>query len=169
MEIEQFTRSVVPERDKLFRYAFRLLRNKEDAEDTVQETLLRMWHMNSKLEEYQNLGTLAMIINKNLCLDKLKKAGRFSEEYDDHLPEQHDNPQTALEKKDACQMVARCMEFLPDLQKLTLRMRDVEGYELEEIARITGSSAEAVRMNLSRARKRIRDMYFSIENYEREH
>jgi RNA polymerase sigma-70 factor (ECF subfamily) len=42
-------------------------------------------------------------------------------------------------------------------------MKHVDGFEVEEIAAITGSAPEAIRMNLSRARKKIREIFFNME------
>jgi RNA polymerase sigma-70 factor (ECF subfamily) len=166
MEIEEFTRVIVPEREKLFRYAHRLLRNREEAEDAVQETLLRLWHLSAGSENWQKPAALAMTINKNLCLDKLRKKGQNRESFDPDMKDPSTCVLETLEHKESCQIVARCMEMLSPLQQMTLRMRDIEGYEIEEIVLITGSSAEAVRMNLSRARKRIRDLFFKYERHE---
>ena len=48
---------------------------------------------------------------------------------------------------------------LPDLQQSILRMKHLEGFEVEEIARLTGSTPVAVRTNLSRARKRVKEQF----------
>ena len=67
-----------------------------------------------------------------------------------------------LEHKDAANQVIHLMDRLPELQQKILKMKHVEGFEVEEIAELTGGNVEAVRVNLSRARKRIRELYLKF-------
>ena len=73
-----------------------------------------------------------------------------------------DSPHTALEEKDSLAHVSQIIARLPGLQQAILKMKHIEGLEIEEIAAITGSSPVAVRMNLSRARKKVKDLFFKI-------
>ena len=68
-----------------------------------------------------------------------------------------------LEQKDSLEHVMRLINKLPGLQQTILRMKHVDGFEVEEIAGLTGSTPEAVRMNLSRARKRVREQFFKMQ------
>ena len=68
-------------------------------------------------------------------------------------------PERLLEEKDEFSLMRHIISTLPPLQQTILRMKDVEEYETEEIAEITGCSSEAIRSNLSRARKKVRDIY----------
>jgi RNA polymerase sigma factor (sigma-70 family) len=70
-----------------------------------------------------------------------------------------DNPYLELEKKDTERLLMKIIENLPTLQQAIIRMKDIEECEVEEIAEITGTNVEAVRMNLSRARKKVREEY----------
>ena len=67
------------------------------------------------------------------------------------------NPAEELEQQDTVARIRWLIGKLPSLQQTIIRMKDVEGYELAEIAEITGTQVEAVRVNLSRARKKIRE------------
>jgi RNA polymerase sigma-70 factor (ECF subfamily) len=73
------------------------------------------------------------------------------------------NPAEEMEEQDAVKLIRRLVEQLPYLQQTIIRMKDIEGYELAEIAEITGSQIEAVRTNLSRARKKIREQFLEFE------
>ena len=57
--------------------------------------------------------------------------------------------------------VMRLIGLLPDMQQTVLRMKHVEGLEIDEIAQMIGSKPDAVRQNLSRARKKIRDQFLN--------
>ena len=73
-----------------------------------------------------------------------------------------DNPYVALEQKDSVSQVMHIMELLPGLQQTILRMKHVDGFEVKEIAELTGSSPEAVRVNLSRARKKVKELFLKM-------
>ena len=68
-------------------------------------------------------------------------------------------PERLLEEKDEFRLMREIIDSLPTLQRTIIRMKDIEEYETEEIAEITGCNAEAIRSNLSRARKKVREVY----------
>jgi RNA polymerase sigma-70 factor (ECF subfamily) len=61
--------------------------------------------------------------------------------------------------------VARIIERLPETQRMIIRLRDIEGYQPAEIAEILGCEPSAVRMNLSRARKKVKEEFFNINHF----
>jgi len=67
-----FTKLVLPFKDKVFRLAKRLLVSKEEAEDATQEILLKLWNNKVKIAEYKNVEAFSMTMTKNFCLDRLK-------------------------------------------------------------------------------------------------
>jgi RNA polymerase sigma-70 factor (ECF subfamily) len=163
MEIEGFKITVLPLREKLMNISLRLLDEKADAEDVVQEVFLKLWHLRDKLDAYNSVEALAVMATKNLVLDKLKArrptveaAGLWMQDSGEK------NPAELLEQQDAVACVRELIKQLPSLQQTIIRMKDVEGYELQEIAEITGSRIEAVRTNLSRARKKIREQFIAL-------
>ncbi len=150
--------------NKLAGCARRLLSDPDDVEDVIQEVFLKLWCIREKLEEYDSVEAVAMQITRHLCLNHLK-AFQFSRR--EHLSEQFGlsettMPDVQLEEKDSLDRVMRIIDQLPGLQQLVLRMKHVEGREVEEIASLTGSSPEAVRMNLSRARRRVKELFFKM-------
>lgn len=72
MELEAFKITVLPLREKLLRVSLKLVENKADAEDVVQETLLKLWLLRDTLDQYKSVEALAITMTKNLTLDKLK-------------------------------------------------------------------------------------------------
>lgn len=154
----------MPLREKLQSFARSMLTNDADAEDAVQEAYLRLWNARQQLDNHPNVGGFAMQTLKNICIDRLRV-----EKHDIPL----DNvsvagnsltPYTYTEQKDSALLIRRIIDSLPETQRRIMMMRDVDGYELEEIAQITGSEATAVRVNLSRARKTVRDRFLSMNN-----
>ncbi len=167
MNTEEFIEKVLPVNVKLYRFAYRLLADREEAEDIVQETIIRLWNKRKSLREYRNIDAFAMIITKNLCLDHLK-SGRNNKvvtEIPDSFAESL-SPYERTELDDNLMNVNEIINNLPEQQKMIIQLRDVEGYEFDEIADITNLNINAVRVNLSRARKKVRDTLSKTHDYE---
>lgn len=157
-------KEILPLREKLFLYARRLLDNPEDAEDVMQEVFLKLWYMRGELDYYNNVMALSVQITKHLCLNRMKVRERTEGEAGEQFFIcDASTPYTQLEQKDSLEHVMRLINKLPGLQQTILRMKHVDGFEVEEIAGLTGSTPEAVRMNLSRARKRVREQFFKMQ------
>lgn len=163
MKTDLFKNEIMPIRDKLFMTAYRMLEDRDDAEDAVQETLIRLWNLRDNLEKYNSLTALAITVIKNHCIDKIRLRDR-NEPIEDELYRRAgpDNPYLQLERKNSEEVLKAIIEGLPALQKAIIKMKDIEEYELSEIAEITGTNIEAVRVNLSRARKKVREEYIRI-------
>jgi RNA polymerase sigma-70 factor (ECF subfamily) len=165
MEQEQFKQEVLPLRAQLLSYAQRLLDNLEDAEDVIQEVFLKLWYMHDELGNYNSVPALSIQITKRLCLNRIKARQRRQEGFESVNPvNDSSTPETQLEQKDSVMQVMQIIGQLPGLQQTILRMRHIDGIEVEEIARLTGSTPEAVRMNLSRARKKVKETFFKMQS-----
>ena len=164
MELNQFKITVVPLRGKLLNYARKLTDDSSDAEDVVQEVMLKLWNIRQKLEEYNSIEALAVRITHNLCMD-MWRSKRTDQVSLDQVPvvSQTVNPERVLEGNDEIRLMREIISSLPTLQQTIIRMKDIEEYETEEIAQITGCSSESIRSNLSRARKKVRDIYLKIK------
>ena len=155
----------IPLRERLTLYSRSFLEASEDAEDIVQEVLTKLWCMRKELDRYYSVPALAIRITKNLCLNRIKVVQRKREEIGNlmivsDLP----SPHIRLEQKDKVEHVMRIVDKLPKLQQSVLRMKHIDGLEIDEIAGMTGCNPEAVRMNLSRARKKVKDLFLNIQN-----
>ena len=73
MELETFKITVLPLREKLINISWRMMEDRSDAEDIVQETFLKLWQIREKLDGYNSVEALAVQVVKNLALDKLKQ------------------------------------------------------------------------------------------------
>lgn len=163
MNAEKFKAEVLPIRDKLFRTARRMLEDEADAEDALQEVYLKLWQMRDNLDRYDSLEAFATTMTKNLCVDMIRKRGREGPIEDElYYRAAPDDPYLNLERKSNDELIRIIIDRLPTLQQTVLKMKDIEEYELEEIAQITGSSNEAVRVNLSRARKKVREEFIRL-------
>ena len=160
MSQERFKAEILPIREKLFHIALKILVEEQEAEDAVQEVLLKLWNIRDSLDTCDSPAAFATTVTKNHCLDRIKVKNRL-----DSLDESYyaragnDNPYLQLERKNTEEVLQKIIENLPALQRAIIRMKDMEEYEIDEIAEITGTNVEAVRVNLSRARKKVREEY----------
>ena len=168
MELETFKRTVIPLRDKLLAYTLKLAREHVDAEDIVQDVFLKLWSVRDKLDDYQSVEALALTVTKNKVLDELKR--HHAESLENIVPialndyKTTQDPESITEQNDTIGYIKRFIEALPSLQQTIIRMKDIEGYELSEIAEITGAHIETIRVNLSRARKKVREQLIQLNN-----
>jgi RNA polymerase sigma-70 factor (ECF subfamily) len=167
MTSNDFKIEVLPLKQKLYRFAHRLVKNSQEAEDVVQEVFIRLWMRREQLTEYRSIEAFAMTVTRNLSLDKLKRAGANTVELTDRdIVFIENTPHHELEINDAYNRIKRLIDRLPDQQRMIIHLRDVEGYPYEEIAEITGLTENNVRVNISRARKWIREIMIKKDSYE---
>ena len=165
MKQKEFIATVLPYKDTLYRIAKRLLVSKDEAEDAVQEVFLKLWKGKNSIKNYRNPQAFAVTMTKNYCLDRLKskQAGNLKIVHTNF--QNRDNLEKQVEANDGVSMVFKIMETLPEQQKLVLQLRDVEQFEFAEIAQMLDSNETAIRVNLSRARKAVRDQLINNYNY----
>jgi RNA polymerase sigma-70 factor (ECF subfamily) len=156
MESTQFNTQILNHSDKLYRLAKSILRNENAAQDAVQELNMKLWEKRSVLDEVENIQAFTMRSMRNLCLDTLRQ-----QKDEDEIPVEFEyvepNPYQQTEQKDIASKIRTMINQLPELQRTIIRMRDVEEMEIAEIAFITSISENAVSVNLSRARQKIRE------------
>ncbi len=165
MNQKEFLNKVMPFKDKVYRLAKRLLVSTDEAEDATQELYLKLWKSKSNLGEYKNIEAYAMTMTKNYCLDQLKskRASNLSLVHSNYSGD--DSVQGDLEWKDQANMMKQLMNELPEKQRMIVQLRDVENYEFYEIEEILQMEATAIRVNLSRARKTLREKFLKKESY----
>lgn len=167
MELEEFKIEVLPFKNKLYRFAKRLLKNTEEAEDVVQEVFIKLWNKRNNLEDYKSIEAFAMIVTKNLCLDKLKSKKNKTVELNSNFTIKNDStPYSKMVLSDTIDKVNKIIDKLPEQQKIIIQLRDIEGYDFDEIAEIMKLNLNTIRVNLSRARKKVRDTLVKTYNYE---
>jgi len=154
----------------LYGYAFRILRNQEEAEDAVQEVFIKLWNMEKKLDSYNSIPALATTMLKNLCIDQIRKRKHFlTGEYEgiDLYNLDNSSPLTIMENSETEGILNKIIEQLPDTYKLVINMREIEGLSYEEIADKTEQNINTLRVTLSRARKIIREEFNKYQHERR--
>jgi len=168
MDAARFNNLVLPMSKKLLHFAFQMLHDTGEAEDTVQEVILKLWKIRDSLENYNSLEAFSMKITRNWCLDRLKaKKPVYIEGYQkgfDRLAAD-ENPQKQMEKKDRIKLLSTVLEKLPEQQRLIIQLRDIEELEFEQIAEIMDTNVNALRVSLSRARNRMKEELIKYDEY----
>lgn len=141
----------------VWRVAFRLLKDRQEAEDVTQETFLRAWKMLPDWEDRAKFSTWACTVAVNLCRDRLKKKKPVLM---DELPEHMDTalrPDQALHQKQASGRITAMVDALPERQREALTLCAFEGMGNIEAASAMGISVEALESLLARARRKLRE------------
>jgi RNA polymerase sigma factor (sigma-70 family) len=169
MDSKAFKSIVLPLGRKLFNFARMMLEDNDEAQDAVQEVFLKLWNYRNKMESVKNIEAFAMKITKNWCIDRMKsKKPVYIESYNRGYDFQKEtsNPHKILQSSDTMKELNDIINKLPEQQRMIIQLRDVEGYEFEEIAEILNTNVNTVRVNLSRARNKIKDILINIKYYE---
>ena len=164
-----FRNDVLPLKNELFRLALRITLNHAEAEDVVQETLIKVWNRRDRWDEIESIEAFCLTICRNISLDKMRKA----ENQNQSLSDEHDapdrsyasNPEEQAEQRDKILLIRRLINTLPEKQRSVMQLRDFEGKSYKEIASIMAISEEQVKVNIFRARQAIRQKYIESEKY----
>ena len=156
MERKEFCTLASQMRADILSLSRRFLREESEAEDNVQDTLLRLWTIREKLDEVRSVQALTYAICKNLCISKLRKRKVFPMELNDEIKliSTHDSA-WMLEEKENAQWLDDKISGLPSSQMQILRMSQQDGLENSEIAEVLGISEVTVRTALCKARKNL--------------
>ena len=166
MNQQVFLDTVMPFKDKVYRFAKRLLVSKDEAEDATQELYFKLWNNRHKLADYKNVEAFAMTMTKNYCLDRLKskQASNLSLVHSNYQ-DKHTGLQKKIELQDSVSKVHQLIAELPQQQRMVIQLRDIEQYDFEEIGDMLQMQLTAVRVALSRARKTIKEKLIEQHAY----
>jgi RNA polymerase sigma-70 factor (ECF subfamily) len=166
MLLNEFKEKFFPLKNKLFRFAKQFVKRDDEAEDIVQDTFLKLWLKREGLNELRNHETFAMTMVKNASIDKLRKRKTLRFEELKKHPENKHTPLDSLTQGEVYNQVIEAIKELSQQQQTLLNLRDIEGYEYEEISEISGLTINNVRVNISRARKTIKKKLLKQEQDE---
>ena len=158
MRLDQFKKEVLIHKDIMFRLAWRILSDEENAKDVVQDSFLKLWDQRKSLKKVQNLRAYCLSSVRNKCIDNMRKLkAETNKDYEIQQQSDDINPELILEQRDELKRANRIIDSLNESQKEIIQLREIEGMEFDEIALATGLSKNNVRVILSRARKEIKE------------
>ncbi len=167
MEKISFRNDILPLKNKLYRLSLRITQNTGEAEDVVQDTMIRAWNNRKELEKVNSIEAYCLTICRNLSIDRSQKKEAQATSLDEatDIPVRSSSPDESLEQNEKLRLIQKLFNQLPEKQRTVMQLRDMEGKNYKEIAQIMGISEEDVKVSLFRARQKIRKQYFDIENY----
>ena len=158
---------MLPLKDRLYRLALRITLNPAEAEDAVQDTLIRVWEHREEWEQIESIEAYAHTICRNIALDMAGKAGRGNVQLNEDSS--MFNVQCSMfndfEQKERLSLVRKIMDTLPEVQRSIMELRDIEGKTYQEIGNILKLTESQVKVYLHRARTSIRQQAEEIEKY----
>lgn len=145
-------------KDKLFRFALRLLQDVQEAEDAVQDVMVKIWSRQGEWGKWQSLEAYCMTATRNDCLDRLRRKKAVFVEADkvQDVGSTERDPYERMTGKETYERIRRCMDDLPENQQLVVQLREIEGFSYLEISEVLQMSIDQVKVNLFRARNAIK-------------
>ncbi|WP_177603656.1 sigma-70 family RNA polymerase sigma factor [uncultured Phocaeicola sp.] len=167
MQEISFRNDILPLKDKLFRLALRITLDRAEAEDVVQDTLIKVWNKRDEWAQFDSIEAYCLTVARNLAIDRSQKMDAQHVELTPETQEVPDalTPDRQLEQRERLKLVHRLMNELPEKQRTIVQLRDIEGKTYKEIAELLQLTEEQVKVNLFRARQRIKLKYNEIETY----
>ncbi len=160
MDREEFKQSILPHYRRMYGIAAAVLGDKEDACDAVQESMARLWEKRHEIGDKNNYEVFCLRVVKNVCIDKIRLRRQFAD-LSDADRQFADNDTT--ETRETLNVVRHLADTLGESQRKVFMMATFGECDNDEIVKATGLSESNVRQLLSRARKRIKELYQSYE------
>ncbi len=165
--MDSFKELVSIHKDKMYRFALRLVGDPGEAKDIVQEVFINLWDNRDYLPEINNLEAWCMRLTKNKAIDKMRSKHKRTEELDGHydLSDNNQNPAEKTVSSDLFDRIKSLIDQLPEKQMMVMQLRDIEGMKYKEIADILEIPLNQVKINLFRARNTIKEQVIKLKLY----
>ena len=158
-----FQTDILPLKNELYRLALRITMNAADAEDVVQETMMKVWNRRDQWEQIESIEAFCLTICRNLSLDKVRRMDNQTQSldaaYDPKDLGVSSNPEEQAIQSDRIRLVRQLINQLPEKQRSCMQLRDMEGKSYKDIATILDITEEQVKVNIFRARQTIREKF----------
>lgn len=168
MDLEAFETRIVPSKNKLFRFALRILGDVDEAQDVVQDVLIKVWNGRSNMNAIGNWEAWCMRLTKNLSLDRLRARQRkatHSITEGLEIKQEELSPHEHTELIENMKYINKLISALPEKQRLVMHLRDVEGLSYKEISETLELDMNQVKINLFRARNAVREKLVKMNAY----
>lgn len=161
-----FIEQYLPLKDALYRLAFCLLENGEDASDVVQELYVKLWDSRDTLDSVHNPKAYSITLMRNMCIDLIRKRKHMEKEALDEKSEPLGNPpDSVMEARENMAALSKAMAALSSTQREILQMRFFEDLSYDEISQRTGKNNLTIRVLISQARKKLERVYEKNRRY----
>ncbi len=163
-----FQNDILPLKNQLYRLALRITLRNAEAEDIVQETLIKVWNMREKWADIENIEAFCFTVCRNMALDSIKRHDNRNETLENVRTDTADTQLTPLDRaatNNRMDIVRRLVDGLPEKQRSCIQLRDFEGKAYKEIAAIMDIPEEQVKVNIFRGRQTIKTQFQKLDNY----
>ena len=162
----EFSTIIEDIKDKMYRLALRIVGNEFDAEDVVQEVIIKVWNKRDHFATIDNQAGWCMTLTRNQSIDKTRSKHRRTNDLADYsnLSSGGPTPESVLVTNDLLARVKALYNQLPEIQKTVLHLRDIEQYSYDEIADITGFTNNQVKINIYRGRQALKEQLEVLKN-----
>ena len=157
MNAAEFKKQFLPLHSKLYRIAFRMVENQEDAEDILQDTYGKLWKKRSYMQGIDNREAFAMAVLKNTCLDFLKRSKSHLLSIEEVQIEDEQSASIRIESENIRSFIQSAIERLPKQQRQVFQLYYRDGFTMQEIGNLTGLNYKNIKVILSRTRKQIKE------------
>ena len=169
MKTISFQNDILPLKNELFRLALRITLNHAEAEDIVQDTMLKVWNRRNDWAQIESIEAFCLTICRNLALDRIKRMDNQTEALEGHQEAADhsyaSNPEEQTVQRDRVQLVRRLIDQLPEKQRTCMQLRDIEGKSYRDIAEVMGITEQQVKVNIFRARQAVKQELLTHENF----
>lgn len=166
-----FRNDVLPMKNELFRLALRITLDRAEAEDVVQDTLIKVWNKRDSWTTIDNIEAFAMTVCRNLALDRTRSRANNNVSLDiegTQEPMTQTTPYDRMVQQDNLRMVGQIVDSLPEKQRSCIQLRDFEGKAYKEIAAVLDITEEQVKVNIFRARQTIKQQFLKMSSFRAE-
>ena len=162
-----FRNDILPLKDKLYRLALRITLDSAEAEDIVQDTMIRVWNKRDEWAQFNSIEAFCLTVARNLAIDRSQKSEPQNIELTTETQEMSDGstPERQLERSEQMDLVRKLINELPEKQRTIIQLRDIEEKSYKEIADVMQLTEDQVKVTLFRARQRIKAKYNEIQSY----
>ena len=163
--------SLLPLKNMMYRLALRITLNSQEAEDVVQDVIIRIWKERERFDsgEIANLEAYAMRAVRNLALDRQALKINQSKSLDtlsdgaEAIGGTADSPEQDMLRTERLEGIRRLMAQLPEKQRTAMQLRDFEGRSYKDIAEVMQITEDQVKISIYRARQFLKANISSLE------
>lgn len=168
MKKVSFRNDVLPLKDILYRLALRITLDRVEAEDVVQDTLMKVWARRDSWDTIDSMEAYCLTVCRNISLDRVARRDIRQTPLGEQVAEQADKTSSPFDRavaSDRLSIVRDIIAHLPEKQRTCVQLRDFEGRAYKDIAAVLGITEEQVKVNIFRARQAIKKKYQEYDNY----
>mgnify|MGYP000031239470 FL=1 len=129
--------------------------------------MIRVWNKRDEWQQFESVEAYCLIVAKNLAIDRSQKKDAQNVELTPEMAEEVDTsgPYDRLVNNERMKIIHRLIDELPEKQRLIMQLRDIEGESYKDIAKVLQLTEEQVKVNLFRARQKVKQRYIEIDEY----